>query len=80
MPKCTVCGNMFHPDWVLSVDDKVYKCMFCQADKKELTIENEKTGEPVYTVTKEQAIKDYDVYIKKIMEKDTVKKIIKGDK
>lgn len=77
MPKCTVCTNLFHPDWVIAVDENVYKCVFCQADKKELTVENE-DGSPAYKVTKEQAIKNYDIYIKKIMEKDRVKDIIKG--
>lgn len=78
MPRCTVCNKLFHPDWVISVDDKVFKCLFCQADRKELTVEEEGTGKPLYTVTKEQAIKDYDVYLKKIMEKNNVQDIIRG--
>ena len=79
MPKCTVCNKLFHPDWVISVDEGVFKCLFCQTDKKELTVEDKKTNKPLYTVTKEQAIKDYDVYIKKLMEKDNIKRLVKGE-
>lgn len=79
MPKCNVCSNLFHPDWVLLVDDNIYKCVFCETDKKELVVEDT-DGKPAYKVTKEQAIKDYDVYIKKIMEKEQVQNIIKGVK
>lgn len=79
MPKCNVCSKLFHPDWVLAVDEGVFKCLFCQTDKNELTVENS-DGSPAYKVSKEQAIKDYDVYIKKIMEKKGVQDIIKGIK
>jgi hypothetical protein len=81
MPQCVKCRKRFHPDWTVIIDETVnpvvYKCMFCATEKNELTVEDE-NGAPAYKVTKEQAVKDYDIYIKQVCEKETVQELIKG--
>lgn len=54
--------------------DKV--CLFCESDKDILTLREE--DGTIYTVEKSDIIRKYEIFMKKLLEKDNVKKFIKG--
>lgn len=80
MPKCQICDKLYHPDWCVVVDEdtQAVKCAFCYTGKDELTLENELTGETIEKVTKDEASKNYKMYLREISEKRNVKEIIMG--
>lgn len=67
MPKCCMCNRFYSPDYSVVVDEKlnVCKCVFCYLEKDSITIESEDTGSQTM-LTKEQAAKDYENFVKKI--------------
>lgn len=77
MSKCLACYNYYHPDWCVIVDENknVIKCMFCYMDKKELTLKDE-NGKVLYTVTKEQASRNYMKYLEEQARRPNVKKML----
>ena len=77
MPKCVTCDKVFHPDMCVEVDEfsKACKCVFCYTGKNEITVEDE-DGKPQYTVSRVQAIENYDRYLKQLSENEKVRKIM----
>ncbi len=77
MPQCTMCRHFFHPDFTISVDDDVYKCVWCYTGNKEITIKDENTGEEK-RVTRDQGTRQYLQYLRWLREQPNVQKIIDG--
>lgn len=79
MSKCLACYNYYHPDFMLITDEvqNIKKCMFCYMDKKELTVSDE-DGKPLYTVTKEEANRNYLQYLREQAARPKVKEIMAG--
>ena len=78
MSKCLVCFNYYHPDFcVLDEVKDVVKCMFCEMDKKELTVSDE-DGKPLYTVTKEEANRNYLKYLEQQAARPKIQEIMAG--
>lgn len=82
MPKCCRCWKLFHPDYCVTLDenDKAHSCIFCHTGKKEITIEDTETGEPIGKVTKELAEENYILWLKDMSERPNVRKIVRPDK
>lgn len=87
MGKCIKCSEWFPPDYVFLIETKeesesgedIFKCVFCERDIEEVTIVEDATGkEEKYK--KEDVIKDYKIFLKKLKEdyekKGNIKKII----
>jgi len=82
MSKCVVCGEFLHPDFCVVKEirgDEVISCVFCHLDKKELTIEDD-NGKMLKTVTKDQCIRDYKMYLKRLLDNPVISKILVKDK
>lgn len=82
-PKCCTCDKYFHPDFSVlmepNTDNKTCKCVFCYTEKSKVTISGE-DGKPDYTVTKQQAIENYRVYIAKLKDDPKVAKVLTSNK
>ncbi|HSH51632.1 MAG TPA: hypothetical protein VK982_07900 [Bacteroidales bacterium] len=65
MGKCVKCDKVFHPDYMLVIDQSLnaQKCVFCYLDKNSITIENEETGEVDKIISKEDATQSYQKYL-----------------
>jgi hypothetical protein len=81
MSKCVVCGEFLHPDFCIEKEirgDKVISCLFCHLDKSKLTIED-KDGKILRKVTKSQCIKEYKMYLKRLMDNPNIAKLVKQE-
>lgn len=82
MPKCVRCSDVLPPQLmvpvVTAVEDDVTQCIFCERGIKEVTIDKE--GGKVEKYTKEQAKKDYVMFLNQLKEKSDVAKILTGAK
>ena len=60
MSKCVRCGNLFHPDFCLIIDesDNSTECVFCHLNKNTVTIKRDE-GEGEKEVTKDEASNKY---------------------
>ena len=79
MPLCIKCNRRFHPDFCISESETSDRseCVFCFTKKDIVTIEDEKTGQVMARVSKEEAINRYKEYIDKVCETRNIKSIIK---
>jgi len=67
MPKCDKCQSLLPPDFLFDITEEGGKeCWFCRTGKSKLST---KPGE---NYTKEQCIKDYDIFLKKLKEKPKI--------
>lgn len=83
MPKCVRCSDILPPQLmvpvVTAVEDDVTQCIFCERGIKEVTMESGPGKVEKYT--KEQAKKDYVMFLNQLKEKSDVAKILtKGQK
>ena len=83
MPKCVKCLGVFPPEFSSLIPvtdlkgDQPHRCLFCEMDIKAITVEK---GNGREQYTREQCIKDYDVFLKKVKEKRSVSLLLKGQK
>jgi len=85
MPKCVKCGDFFPPQLMRDIKDvsiTIKKCIFCTIDKDEITLPPDEKGN-IKKYTREQAKKDYTMFLRKLKEnlksdKD-LKKFLKGE-
>ena len=80
MSKCVICGEYLHSDFCIEKEirgDKVISCLFCHLDNKILTIEDE-NGKILRKVTKPQCIKEYKMYLKRLMDNPRIVELIKN--
>jgi len=78
MSKCVKCNEFLHPDYFVIEDirgDSVKVCTFCHTNRKVLTIENE-DGTIQEKVTKEQAIRNYKIYIDNLRSNPKIAEVI----
>jgi hypothetical protein len=77
MPKCIRCSCFLPPHFVERTDDnKENECIFCRRGTKEIRYgeNNEKVA------TKEETIKEYDLYLKLVKEQNEVlRKTFRGE-
>lgn len=85
MPKCVQCGGFFPPQLMRDIKDlaiTIKKCIFCVIDKDEITFPPDERG-VVKKYTKEEAKKDYMIFLRKLKEnlkdEDDLKKFLKGE-
>lgn len=74
MPKCLKCSALLPPQ-LLNESSKI--CLFCELDRKVIVY-----GEPpdVKTKNKDEVIKEYDIFLKMVKEKNEIlKNAMKGD-
>jgi len=84
MPKCVTCGKIFPPQFVITLAEDAFKCIFCEKQISEIEIENGKDldGKPLSNnmYKKDQVVKDYDIFLKKLKgNKNIAKLLTKGD-
>jgi hypothetical protein len=84
MPKCVKCSGVFPPEFSTLLpaeklsDEQPHMCLFCELEVKEITIEKGEGKTEKYT--REQCIKDYDVFLKQIKEKKNIAQLlVKGE-
>jgi len=71
MPKCDKCFSVMPPDFLTDISEKGGKeCWFCKTGKNEII--NKIGGK----YTKEECIKDYDIFLKKLKEKKKIAEYI----
>ena len=78
MPKCVVCMDMYHPDFMMEKElrgDQVTVCVFCGTHKKELTIEDE-DGKVTEIVKKKEASIRYKKYLDELTTKPEIAKVL----
>lgn len=74
MGQCVKCKCFLPPQLMTDVDDGKKLCLFCEVDKNEITYGQGKVA------VKEQIIKDYDMFLKIVKEKNNIlKDAMKGD-
>jgi hypothetical protein len=81
MSKCVVCREYLHSDFCIEKEirgDKVISCLFCHLDKPKLTIEDE-NGKILKKVTKAQCIREYKMYLKRLMDNPRIVELIKNE-
>lgn len=70
MPMCNNCMGMFPPNFAEKLGEKEYLCVFCKRGKDEI-----RYGEGNRKIaTRKEIIKDYDLYLKKVKEKNELLK------
>jgi len=77
MPQCIECKKFLPPHFVeRTEDDREHLCIFCKRGTKEIRFgENNEN-----IATKEETVKEYDLYLKLVKEKNEVlKKTFRGD-
>ena len=78
MPKCVRCTDILPPQLMVPVvtaqDPDVTQCIFCEQGIKEVTIEKE--GQQVEKYSKEQAKKDYVLFLNQLKEKTEIAKLL----
>jgi len=82
MPKCVKCYGVFHPDMCIEQEirgNEVIVCKFCRVDKNVLTIED-KDGNFIETITKEEARRNYLKYLDDLSKKPNIAKILSEGK
>ena len=79
MPKCQVCSELFHPDYVIVVDTvhgkDLCKCVFCKTLKDEVTIKD-KDGKPKFKVGKKEANRNYLRHLKELSKDENISKLL----
>ena len=77
MPKCVRCSDVLPPQLMVPVrtdpTGQATQCIFCEREIKEVTLEKEGKVEKY---SKEQAKKDYVMFLKQLKEKSEVAKIL----
>jgi hypothetical protein len=76
MPKCLNCFKFFPPTYMVKKSIGGGVCMFCEVGKDFLTMTEENGN--VYTVDKEYIVREYEVFMKKLLEKENVQNLIKN--
>lgn len=86
MPKCAKCGDFLPPQLMKQIEGvaaDVKQCIFCEVEKKEIQIPDEKKPGKKIPYTKEQCKKDYQEYLNKMKTKlktpEDLKKFMKGE-
>lgn len=83
MPLCEKCRNFFPPEFSTLVENNKdsendYLCSWCKIDKDFISVTPK--DKPSYTYTRDECIKDYKIFMKKLKENRNVKEIIKKKK
>ena len=84
MPKCVQCEGMFPPHFMVDIEieevkeDPPQKCAFCYLDRKDVTMVNDETKEEE-VITKEEAKKRYEIFLKRLSQTRNIAKILKGE-
>jgi len=75
MGQCAKCREFLPPQLLTDVSESEKLCLFCEVDKKEIVY-----GTDRKVAKKEQVVKDYDVFLKIVKEKNQIlKDAMKGD-
>lgn len=74
MGQCVKCRSMLPPQLLTDVSPTEKICLFCEVDKNEITYGQGKTAK------KEEVIKEYDIFLKMVKEKNQIlKDAMRGD-
>jgi len=68
MPMCNKCMGVFPPNFTNKLGEKEYLCVFCQKGTDEISYGDRKKA------TRKEIIKDYDIYLKMVKEKNELLK------
>lgn len=72
---CVKCKKFLPPNFMVEVGEEKHKmCVFCK-DEVDHIIIKEKTGER--KITKNEVIKEYDIMLKKLMERPNISSLLK---
>lgn len=74
MPKCDRCWAVMAPDFLFERKDGGKECIFCRIGKNEIQLKQGKK------YTKEECIKDYELFLKKIKEVPDLAKFLTKSK
>jgi hypothetical protein len=84
MPKCIRCGDMLPPQFMVDLELEValdpipQQCVFCKEEIKEINLETAGGSKEKYT--KEEAKKEYMIFLNMLKEKaESLHKVLKGD-
>ena len=82
MPKCNICNEIFHPDYLYDEifrGDNIKMCAFCKADKTKLTITN-KDGTIDRIVDRKEESTKYKIFLRSLSQKEEIAKILNKKK
>lgn len=75
MGQCVKCREFLPPQLLTDVSSNEKLCLFCEVDKKEIVYGPERK-----VAKKEEIIKEYDIFLKIVKEKNNIlKDAMKGD-
>lgn len=78
-PLCAKCREFVPPEFSTLVENSKdsendYLCHWCKIDKDYITVTPE--GKPAYRYTRNECVKDWKIFMKKLIEKRNVKNIL----
>lgn len=76
MPKCQTCTKFLGPNFCIIINEETdeKQCVFCYLEKDEITIENDDGSER--KITKEEAMRKYQEYLKDLYHSEKVQEIV----
>jgi len=88
MPKCVKCNKFLPPNYVEVIENSVpdfqgeypKECIFCKLNVSEVERETSQGSGKFVSYTKDQCIKDYEKFIKKLKDSRSVKDILNKSK
>jgi len=78
MGKCVQCEGFFPPHFMIDmekIENPPQKCAYCYLDKSEVTMVNDDTGKEE-KVSKKEAQKKYQIFLKRLYESKNVQEVI----
>jgi hypothetical protein len=78
MGRCVQCEGFFPPHFMIDMElkkDPPQKCAYCYLDKSEVTMVNDDTGKEE-KVSKKEAQKKYQIFLKRLYESKNVQEVI----
>lgn len=79
MPQCKRCEKYFPPQFLVQMltmpdDPEALQCIYCSENITEITLDKGRK------YTKEQCIKDYEIFLKKLKEKKNIADVLQKGK
>lgn len=76
MPQCVTCRKFLGPNYCIIVNENTdeKQCVFCYTGKDEITLEDDSGGER--KITKQEAMKKYQDYLKKMYHSEKVQNLV----
>ena len=74
MSRCIMCHDFFPPDFLTTLEKNDKMCLWCEGGIKLLSYKDDK-GKTL-NVTREQVVKEYKEFMKLLLEKKNIRKIV----